>query len=36
MNELQKSWDTQKSVDCKQRKKNIGDWYVIIKSRGDS
>jgi hypothetical protein len=27
---------TQKSMDCKQAKKNIGDLYVNIKSRVDS
>ena len=33
---LRKSCDTQKSMDCKQAKKNIGDLYVNIKSRVDS
>ena len=33
---LHKSRDTQKSMDCKQTKKKIGDLYVNIKSRVDS
>jgi hypothetical protein len=33
---LHKSCDTQKSMDCKQTKKNIGDLYVNIKSRADN
>ena len=33
---LHKSGDTQKSMDSKQTKKNIGDLNVNIKSRVDS